>query len=241
MSEVITTPPPPPPPPPAQPPKVGFDFVKPFAFVFEDARWINKVLIGGLFQLLAMVLVGIPFLLGYLAKLTRNVIAGEPLPLPEWDELGEKFSEGLRLVGVGFVYMLPFFMMMCMIMVPMIILNAAGHRGDRDFDPAGGMIACIWCLVFPLGLALAVWLPAALLHVIVEERFGAGFEFARIWQFISANMGNYLLAIVVMFVARFASGFGIVLFCIGIVFTVFWAMCVTFYAFAQTWRLATEK
>jgi len=63
MSEVITTPPPPPPPPPSSPPpKAGFDFVKPFAFVFEDARWINKVLMGGVFQLLSFMLIGVPLL-----------------------------------------------------------------------------------------------------------------------------------------------------------------------------------
>jgi hypothetical protein len=103
------------------------------------------------------------------------------------------------------------------------------------------MMACIWCLVFPLGLVYALWLPAAFLYAMVEERFGAAFDFARIWRFISNNVGNYLLAIVVMFVARFAAGFGIILFCIGVMFTFFWAMCVTFYAFAQTWRLATVK
>jgi len=247
MSEVIETPPPPPPPPPApgpppgsEPPKTTFDFVKPFAFVFEDARWINKVLIGGIFQLLAMMLVGVPFLLGYLAQLVRNVVADATLPLPEWDELGEKFNEGLRLLGVGLLYMAPLFMLVCMIMVPAIVISAASHHGNNDFDP-GGFIACVWCLVFPLGLAYAFWLPAALTYVMIEQRFGAAFEFARIWRYISNNVGNYLLAIVVMFVARFASGFGIMLFCIGIIFTVFWAMCVTFYAFAQTWKLATVR
>src|SRR6185369_381584 len=125
MSEVIETPPPPPPPPPApgpppgsEPPKTTFDFVKPFAFVFEDARWINKVLIGGIFQLLAMMLIGVPFLLGYLAKLVRNVIADVALPLPEWDDLGEMFNEGLRLVGVAILYALPFIMLICMVMLP---------------------------------------------------------------------------------------------------------------------------
>src|SRR3954470_17699631 len=108
MSDVIVTPPPPPPPPPApETPKAGFDFVKPFAFVFEDARWINKVLIGGIFQLLSALLVGIPFLLGYLAQLVRNVVANATLPLPEWDDLGEMFNEGLRLIGVAIVYFLP--------------------------------------------------------------------------------------------------------------------------------------
>src|SRR5437870_11706180 len=52
MTEIVTPPPPPPPPPPSpSDAKASFDFVKPFAFVFEDARWLNKVLIGGLFQL----------------------------------------------------------------------------------------------------------------------------------------------------------------------------------------------
>src|SRR6185369_14629752 len=112
MSEVITTPPPPPPPPPSpQPPKAGFDFVKPFAFVFEDARWINKVLLGGVFQLLSFMLIGVPFLLGYLAKLVRNVVNGVTLPLPEWDDLGEMFGEGLRLIGVGLLYTMPFFIL----------------------------------------------------------------------------------------------------------------------------------
>jgi hypothetical protein len=242
MSDVITTPPPPPPPPPSEPPKAAFDFVKPFAFVFEDARWINKVLIGGLFQLLAMLLIGIPFLLGYLGKLVRNVINGATLPLPEWDDLGEMFNEGLRLTGVALLYALPFVALICMVMIPAIFIGALGHHhGNDDFDPAGGMVACVWCLIFPLSLAYALWLPAAFIYVMIEERFGAAFEFGRIWRFIQNNVGNYLLAIVVMFVARFASGFGILLFCIGVVFTVFWAMCVTFYAFAQAYRLATVR
>ena len=215
--------------------------MKPFAFVFEDARWINKVLIGGLFQLLSFLLVGIPFLLGYLAKLVRNVIAGATLPLPEWDDLGEMFNEGLRLVAVGFVYTLPFFVLAMTMMVPAIIISAAGQHHGGDYDPSGGMVACVWCLIFPLGLAYALWLPAAFMYAIVEERFGAAFDFGRIWSFISNNIGNYLLAIVVMFVARFASNFGLILFCIGVVFTIFWATCVMFYAFAQTWRLATVK
>jgi hypothetical protein len=252
MSEVITPPPPPPPPPPGSytppgsgsapppPPRASFDFVKPFAFVFEDARWINKVLIGGIFQLLAALLVGIPFLLGYWAKLVRNVIAEATLPLPEWDDLGEMFNEGLRLVGVAIVYALPIIAVVCMMVIPMVIVSAAASHHDSDFDP-GGMFACVWCLIFPVSLVYAAWTPAALLYAIVEQRAGAAFEFARIWNFIRNNIGNYLLAVVVMFVARFAANFGIVLFCIGIMFTMFWAMCVTFYAFAQAWKLATVK
>jgi Protein of unknown function (DUF4013) len=236
MSDAAIATPPPPPPPPPQP---AFDFVRPFAFVFEDARWVTKVLIGGLFQIAAFVLIGIPFLLGYMAQLARNAINGVTTPLPEWDDLGEFFAEGLRLLGVGICYVLPFYALLGMMFVPMIGLSMM--HGERDVPPAfGGAFSCVWCLIMPLSLAYMIWMPAALLFAVVERRFGAAFEFRRIYDFIRNNVGNYLLAIVVTFVARFASGFGIILFCIGIVFTVFWALCVSVYAFAQTWRLAKQ-
>ena len=215
--------------------------MKPFAFVFEDARWLNKVLIGGLFQLLAMMLVGIPFLLGYLARMIRNVIAGEAVPLPEWDDLGEKFTEGLRLLGVGLVYVLPVFVLIGIAVIPMVILGGISHHVDSDFDPMGCVMGGVMCVLGPYILALTLWMPAAFLFAVVEQRFGAAFEFGRIWRFIIDNFLNYLLAIVVLFVARVAASIGVILFCIGIVFTTFWGMLVTFYAFAQTWRLAQQK
>ena len=73
----------------------------------EDPRWLPKILIGGLFYLLAFLLVGIFFILGYQARLARNVIAGMQHPLPEWDDLGDYFGEGLRLFGVILVWILP--------------------------------------------------------------------------------------------------------------------------------------
>src|SRR4051812_13483815 len=107
MSVVASEPPPPPPPPP-RPPQSGFDFVRPLAFVFEDPNWIPKILLGGLFMLASVVLVGVFFVYGYCARLVRNVVNGVQFPLPEWDDLGECFAEGLRLFFVTFVYIVPF-------------------------------------------------------------------------------------------------------------------------------------
>jgi hypothetical protein len=241
MSDAYAAPPPPPPPPPSP---VTFDFVRPFAFVFEDARWVNKVLMGGLFQLAAFLLIGIPFLIGYAAKLARNVVAGAPEPLPEWDELSEKFAEGLTLVAAALLYVLPLILLFIALCVPFAAATgvARGISG-HDFDPDafGSMFAGVYCLMLPIGLAYAVWMPAALVHAMIERRFSAAFEFRRIWSFISGNIGNYLLALIVTLVARFAANFGIILFCIGIVFTMFWSHIVSVYAVAQAWRLSTEK
>ena len=106
-------------------------------------------------------------------------------PLPEWDDLGEYFSEGLRLFCVALIYTLPIICLVFVFIVPSIIAQNADSEVLRNIG--GGMAACVWCLIFPLGLAMAIWLPAALLFTTVEQRFGAAFEFGQIAAFIKAQ------------------------------------------------------
>jgi Protein of unknown function (DUF4013) len=94
------------------------------------------------------------------------------------------------------------------------------------------------CVIVPLSLAVTFFLPGSLLFAVVEERFGAAFELGRLWQFIKANIGNYLLAVVVYLIARTAGGLGMILLCVGVIFTAFWAFLINAHAFAQVYRLA---
>lgn len=240
MSDVqpsVTSLPPPPPPPPRS--ATTFDFVRPFAFTFEDPEWIQKILLGGVFMLASIVIVGIFFVYGYFARLVRNVIEGVQHPLPSWDDLGDYFVEGLRLFGVAVVYALPIIVLAMLFILPAIAMQVTDNQMFRNTGEL--MTSCVWCLMFPFSLAMAVWLPAALLMVIVDRRFSSGFEFGRIWSFIKANAGNYALAYVAWLVARFVAPFGLVLFCIGIVFTIFWSFAVGAYAFGMTYRLSVQR
>ena len=105
----------------APPPSESIDFGRCFTFVTEDPNWVTKVLVGGLMALLTTVLIGIPFLMGYWGRTLKNVAAGVRHPLPEWDDLGGLFGDGLRLFGVQLVYLLseffshdnPFFREQC--------------------------------------------------------------------------------------------------------------------------------
>jgi hypothetical protein len=247
MSDAPYVPPPPPPPttpPPAIPPftpppaKPQFDFAKPFSYVFDDPDWVTKILIGGLFYIAGFVIIGWFFILGYVARTTRNVIAGNPRPLPEWENLGDYFNEGLRLFGVMFCTVVPLVMLALGIMIPAGMLGSVDNDGVAALG--GLMSGTIACLFVPISLAVTFFMPAMLLFVAVEQRFGAAFEFGRIWPFIKQNIGNYLLAIVVYLIARFIGGFGIFLFCIGVVFTAFWSFLITAHGFAQVYRLATQ-
>jgi hypothetical protein len=237
MSEA--QPPPPPPPSSGVPTKAQFDFGKPFTYVFEDPRWLNKILLGGLFYLAGFFIVGWFFILGYVAQVTRNVIAGEQQPLPEWDDLGRFFNEGARLIGVVLVYIIPVFMLAVAIVIPSAILSSIENEGAQAVG--GIMMGCLSCLFVPLSLALMIFMPASMLFAIAEQRFGAAFELGRLWSFIAANIGNYLLAVVVVLIARFLAGFGIALLCIGVVFTGFWSFLITAHGYAQAYRLDVRR
>jgi hypothetical protein len=235
MSDVQSMPPPPPPPVPVKP---SFDFAKPFTFVFEDPEWLQRILIGGLFYLAGFFIVGWFFIFGYVARLTRNVVAGYERPLPDWENLGDYFNEGLRLFGVAFVYLLPLIILGIGMMFPAIIADAIDNEGVRTMG--GLMTGCMTCLFVPITFAVIFFMPASMLFVAVERRFGAAFEFGRIWPFIKQNVGNYVLAIVVYLIARMLGGVGIFLLCIGVIFTGFWSFLITAHAFAQVYRLATQ-
>lgn len=237
MSEVQPlSPPPPPPPPPSSSPQPQFDFAKPFTYVFEDSRWVQKILIGGLFYLAGFLIIGWFFILGYAARTARNVIAGQQFPLPEWEDVGQFFNEGVRLVGVVLAYIVPFIIVAAGVMIPAGILGALDNEGPQVIG--GLMMGCLTCLIVPASLVVLVLMPASLLFAIVEQRFGAAFELGRLWAFIKANVGNYLLAVVVYLIARFLSGFGIALLCIGVIFTGFWSFLITAHGFAQVYRLS---
>lgn len=241
MSELAAPAPPPPPPPSAPAAAVGFDFVAPFTYVFEDPRWIQKILIGGLFQLAAVLLIGVFFVLGYMARTTRNVVARMQYPLPEWDDLGGFFVEGAKLFVVGLIYAIPIVVIVCAMFIPVFFVAVLGQGNETANNFAGIIPGCFGCLIAPFSLAMAVWLPGALLMTIMTGEIGAAFEFGRIWNFIKGNLANYLLAVVVSLVARFAAQLGVMLFCIGVFFTAFWSVIVTAHAFAQAWRLAPTK
>lgn len=236
--------PPPPPPPTARPPYTPppqFDFGRPFAFIFDDPQWLQKILIGGLFYLAGFVIIGWFFILGYAARVARNVIRGADVPLPEWDDLGGYFSEGARLIGVGLIYMLPLFVIFGMFIVPLIFAGIIDDMSDGGSDVAEGLASgfagCMACLIVPLILLVIIFMPASLLFAAVEQRFGAAFEFGRIFAFIQHNLGNYLLAIVIYLIAGFIGRMGGALLCIGVIFTSFWAFMITTHAFAQVYRL----
>jgi uncharacterized protein DUF4013 len=217
------------------------DFGRAFQFVFEDPDWVKKILIGGLFQLLASVLIGIPFVIGYFLRVVRRTAAGEPRPLPDWDDLGGFFSEGLRGMGlyivlVGGALLIPG-ALGCMLGVMGGALSSASREGSDAGSALVGMgIVLFYCLFLLVALVMSIYLPAAMARMTIHDRFGAGLEFGENLNFIRRNLINYLLTLAIYLATSFIAQFGIILFCIGVFPASFWSLCASGWALGETVR-----
>ena len=208
------------------------DIGKAFSYVFEDENWIVKILIGGLFVFLSPLLIGIPFLLGYVVETIQNVMKDEPHPLPEWSELGDKFVKGLLLAAAVIVYMLPVILLACLLG---IVSLAAGNRGG---GAVRSFALCTQCLSSLWGLLVALVFPAAVIRYAEAGEFMAAFRFGEIFSLITSNIGNYIIAILVGWVASIVAGFGTILCFVGVLFTTFWAYLVAAHLWGQVGRQA---
>ena len=209
------------------------DYGKSFTYPFEDKEWVTKILIGSLLSV-------IPFLnlvvLGYVLKVIRNVADGVDPALPNWDDFADFFVKGLVATLGTLVYALPI-IAIALGMAFFGALTGYDSSNSQQFSP---FICCIWglsCLTGLYGLLMALVLPAAYTKYALRGDFGAFFRFGEIFHFITSNLGNYLITIILTLVASFIASFGVILCGIGIVFTEFWATLVMPHLLGQIVRL----
>jgi hypothetical protein len=225
-------------------PQGSVDFGRSFTLVTEDPDWVRKILIGGVFTLACAVLVGIPFVLGYFSRTLRNVVAGEPRPLPEWDDLGAIFDEGLRLTAVYLIYTVGIVAFLaalgCVVIAPVMALSGGGDRDVAEaFGVLGGLgIVALYGLVMLVSLALAIYMPAALARAAMRGTVADGFAWREILRFMTANPSNYAITLVIYLLASFVAQLGFLLCCVGVFPAVFWSHMVLAVALGQTVRLS---
>ncbi|MCS7285548.1 MAG: DUF4013 domain-containing protein [Anaerolineae bacterium] len=212
------------------------DIGKAFSYVFEDKNWLVKLLIGGVLLLIPIV----NFIsIGYALRTLRNVAEGEEKPLPEWDNWGDYFTKGLMVFLATLLYLLPFYILLG---IGGALVGIAGAREEGALASIAALCGSLaYCLTSVYGLAFSLWLPGALTFYLFKGNFGSMFSFSEIFRYISANIGNYLIAWIISVVASFVASFGVILCVIGVIFTLFWAYLVWAHLFGQVWRAASGK
>lgn len=221
-------------------PQPTLDFGRAFRFVVDDPDWVKKILIGGAFTLLSAILVGAPFVAGYFVRLVRNVARGEERPLPEWDDLGGLFMDGLRAIAVYLAHLVAAMILPVTLGGLLLVVIAASSQGGDAGEVVGTLAAFGMVGVYAIGglfmLVLMIYVPAALLRFVLYDRVSAAFEPREVVAIIRRNPANYFLAIVLYLVANFASQLGIVLCCVGVFPLGFWSVCILAWGLGEVSR-----
>jgi hypothetical protein len=202
-----------------------------FSYVFGDKDWIKKAAIGGVFILLSIILVGIPFVFGYVIKTIQHVRDGQP-GLPEWEDYGGLFKIGLMAVVLGIVYYLPVILLSCIVGV---ISAAIGQNTDAS-TAMTVVMTCLNILSSLLSIVISLVFPAAIIRYANTNDFKASLQFGEVFKIIKENLGNYVIAVIISGVAMFVAEFGVILCVIGVFLTMFWGYMVSAHLYGQIAR-----
>ena len=216
---------------------------KSLTYIFDDDNWLKKCIIGGLILLIAGLLfwsvialvVAGALIAGYMLELIRNVRKDVPNPLPEWHHWGDKFIDGIKLMGILFVWS-----------IPLIIVEAPGSFLSGIFDTDNVFMAflllCLSCLAFLYVIFLWLATPTITIRLAETGDFSSGFEFHEIWNFTRDNVGDIIIAIIVLFLVSFVSFFvGLIICGIGLFFTMFYVVLVQGHLYGQIGRKVTPE
>lgn len=185
------------------------DINKSLTFVTEDDQWVTKILIGAVLAILSILIVPAFFLTGYMVRTARNVMDGVEEPLPEWDDWGALFMDGLNVFIAMFVYSLPFILVVC---CASLLAVMAGSADGGDFgDVMAGLgalgITVIACLSVIWALILLVVAPVVVIQYARLGELSACFQFSEILELTRENIGDVLLTVLVIFGVSFVLSF----------------------------------
>jgi hypothetical protein len=163
------------------------------AYMFKDAKWVSKILVGALVGLVPILNFATA---GYAVQTTRN-IRDDQSPLPGWsNNLGKFFSEGLKLFVIGILYSIPLWIL-SLITIPLF-------SSDSGAAIAIGVLIGLVELVF--ALLLIFWFQGIIVNFANVGTIGSGFQFGKIWAIISQNMGRMLVTVGVAILASVLVG-----------------------------------
>jgi len=95
-------------------------------------------------------------------------------------------------------------------------------------------VAGVSCLAVLWGIAMLVYLPAAVISYATKEEFSAFFQFGEVFAFIRDNLSDYIVAILLVLAAGLvASLVGGIACGVGAIFTGFWATLVSSHLMGQ--------
>lgn len=177
----------------------------------QDRDYISKLAIASLLSTVPILNFAVS---GYALEHTGNVMAGQEVPLPSWDNLGAKFSRGLTLAIAQLVYFAPVLLLYGCFFI--FVIGGAGLAGNADTRQQERTIAAILgvgsfamvCVGGLITLAISLLLPGVYRQYYKHGTFGACFKFGEVLAFTRRRIGDILLAWLTLGGIGLVIGFG---------------------------------
>lgn len=186
----------------------GTDLSQILLFPVKDSEARKYFLIGCAVALAGFIVPIVPYLLlfGYAAQVAKQVLDGETPRMTAWNDWGRLLQDGARMFGVRMAYALPvlvlvFPMMVAGIAMPIIMDNVNSSELEAVMAIFVLVMLLFGCLITLLSLPLGLVIPAAEMHAVAKNEFSAGFRFREWWGIFRANLGGFILALVIIYVA----------------------------------------
>ena len=187
------------------------DIQRAFTFITDDPDWVTKVGIMLAIALVAPFLLGVPYLLiiGYSIQVAVNARKGVDNVLPEWDELGQKFMDGLMVTLARLVYTLPIWLILCLYITFGGVLGALTSSGNEDVFGAlfGGGFLLIFCLIFIFAIALAFINPGIVIQYIRNNNPGSMYSVGAVLGIVRDNIADIGIMLVALIGASLVISF----------------------------------
>lgn len=189
---------------------------------------LKKILIGGILVLLGILIVPAIFVQGYLVRVLRAGAEGAD-ESPTFDDWGDMLVDGIKLIVIGFVYLLvPTAILLAALFVVSIgvVFAAEGSGVGAGIGVVGGLLFLVALLLY---LFVAYLLPAAQANFAYHDELGAAFDFRTVLN--AAFSADYFVALVLAFVVVLVLGFLGALLSLLLVgfFLLFYVRVATFY------------
>jgi hypothetical protein len=151
----------------------------------NTTRWMKLIV--------CVLCLGIPFN-GYILRVYRGTT-----PAPEVDNWGTLFIDGLKVLAISIVYILPFILILILVFGIMIIASPGGIQDESGI--AGGLFESLFTLlVYFIQFVIAAILPVAYIRFARTGAFFEAFNFGAIKETIG-KIGWLTYVVAVVFIA----------------------------------------
>ena len=140
---------------------------------------------------------------GYYLRIIKSTLAGID-EVPEFDDLGELFIDGLKVIVAGIVYMI---VPIILFIIASLFAAPASYSYGSSFIPMAfsGLSLLFWLIGIILAIIVSVFfLPAIVNMALYDSDIGAAFRFSEIMDLISAiGWADYIIWIIVIWIVAF--------------------------------------